>query len=146
MSRTFTVKRLSRCVGAIVLLVVAMLAVPQRAAAHTTSPPQKTANGCLIALHGTKYGALDWLSAETCATRDNYYRARLRDNHATSDGSCVFAEFSDDLSSPGVVMAASCTSTGTSFTFLDPQRNLRSHTWLCRTRDGMCIGTWNTNY
>lgn len=126
------------------MLVGAVVGFAPSADAHTGT--SKTANGCLISIHNQAIGSISRADAETCATRDNYFRGRVRDDHAPSDGSCVYAEFTDTLTGPGVIMASSCNSSGTGFTFLDPQRNFRSWTWVCRSRDDVCYGTQNINY
>jgi hypothetical protein len=95
-------------------------------------------DGCLQQLHTPWIGGLDYV-AGTCDGRDNYWRGRVRDDHATNDGSCVRAVLDN------VVMAVSCNSSGAGFTFFDPQGN--SNAWTCMTETNSpefdCSDNWD---
>jgi hypothetical protein len=97
-----------------------------------------TGNGCLLQLHRNDIGALNARSG-TC-DHDNYWRGTVYDNHAPNDGHCVVAILD------GIVMAASCNTSGNSFTFLDPQRNYSAFTWICDDDYVACRGATNVNF
>jgi len=121
-------------VAAAALFSIAIFTVPAQAHDYVAW----TGSGCLLNLHRNVVGGLD--SASGTCDGDNYWRGTVKDNHAPSDGHCVYAELD------GIVMAHSCNSSGTFFTFLDPQRDKSAFTWICRSDNVYCRGATNINF
>ncbi|WP_125803850.1 hypothetical protein [Actinoplanes sp. ATCC 53533] len=128
-------KRLA-AVFVVAFLGIVITAVPAQAHDYVSW----TGSGCLLNLHRNVVGGLDSIAGTCNAPGDNYWRGTVKDNHAPSDGHCVFAELD------GIVMASSCSSGGTTFTFLDPQRNQSAPTWICRSDEAYCRGASNVAF
>ena len=111
-----------RLLAVLGIVAALLLSGANPAAAHTATTWQ-LADGCLLSLHDNAIGSLT-ANSGTCDGQDNYWAGRVRDDHATSDGFCVRAVLQ------GILMATSCNSTGTSFTFLDPNSNSNATTCI----------------
>jgi hypothetical protein len=94
-----------------------------------------TSNGCVLSMGITSpqpIGSIRAVSG-TC-DGDNVYRAKVYDDIATSDGYCVVAKLQ------GITMATSCNSTGTSFTFTDPDGDKNASIQVCYSGTSICAG------
>lgn len=129
--------QLRRLAAVAALAVLGLLIAGAPAQAHTGWT--KT-GACLLNLHMQQAGGLDSVAGTCNAPGDNYWRGTIKDNHAPSDGFCTFAELD------GIIMASSCNASGSTFTFLDPQRNQSAFTWVCRSDEAYCIGTGNAGF
>ncbi|MET8525811.1 hypothetical protein [Micromonospora sp. NPDC005172] len=94
-----------------------------------------TSNGCVLSMGITSPQAIGTIRAAsgTC-DGDNVYRATVYDDIATSDGYCVVAKLQ------GITMATSCNSSGTSFTFTDPDGNSNASIQVCCSGTSTCAG------
>ena len=111
---------------------------PAPADAHTAY--SHFADDCLDFFHVSYIGSIED-NPGTCDGADNWYVGRVRDDHATSDGSCVRAVLQE------IVMAVSCNSGGAGFSYLDPQpRDNYALTCMTETNSGDAACTFNEGF
>jgi hypothetical protein len=124
-------------VGSLVLGAVTFVG-PAPAGAHTDY--HHFADDCLDFFHVSSIGSITH-NPGTCDGADNWYVGRVRDDHATSDGSCVRAVLQE------IVMAVSCTSGGAGFSYQDPQpRDNSALTCMTETNSGDASCTYNRGF
>lgn len=97
------------------------------------------ADRCLDFFHISSIGSITH-NPGTCDGADNWYVGRVRDDHATNDGSCVRAVLQE------IVMTVSCNSSGSRFSYLDPDRNNSALTCMTETNSNDAACTHNEGF